>query len=81
MKVTSVKNILKGPINGSIQVTYDVNITEKAEFNRACKIITSWNNNALKAAKLKMENADWTMFEHSISDDKIIITIHQGACG
>lgn len=82
MKPLSKKTIFNGPVNGEHQVTFGLSNEGAEELRGALSIVQRYEKAAKKALGVtKNTHPDWVMFGYSVKNDKVVITVEEGACG
>lgn len=82
MKLSNIehKTIHSGPISREDEIVIPIYNTERADrLREALKLVDKYR----KIANMKVTTkfSDWSMFEYCVKNDRVIVTVKQGACG
>lgn len=72
---------------GAVSCTWEIAIPfaeaeeQEAELRAALAVVQRYEKLAMRMARVKHKNADWTMVKMAVKNDKVLVTVQQGMCG
>jgi len=81
-----VKPVFRGTVSATSDVTFPLaDQSESVELRQALAVVQRYQETAAKAVGVRAHgkdpNCDWVMFEFSVKNDKVVVTVESGACG
>lgn len=81
MKTSNIehKSIHNGPVSREDEITIPISKSEADVLRESLKDIDKYRK--IANTKVTTKFSDWSQFEYCVKNDRVIVTVKQGACG
>ena len=74
-----IKTIIDTAVRAKREVTLPIDKKQAEELKNALSIVEKYKKEAFKF--VDVVDSDWVMINYKVSNDKVIVTVEDGACG
>lgn len=75
--------VVRGPVNETHEVVLEPSggKADTDALRAALAVVQAYRDAALRAARVRERDADWTTMDYAVKTDCVVVTVKQGACG
>lgn len=75
--------VFQGPVNERHEAVLEPSggRADIDELRAALDVVQRYRDAAMRALRLREQDADWTMVDYAVKNDCVVVTVNRGACG